>query len=367
MTKVKFNSSNSSFFKTLRARTDAYFKDNNISPAGNLELYTKTAILLLVFSFSYITLVFFTPGSLIISLGLSMLLGLCLAVMGFNIMHDGAHGSYSHSKKVNDAMALTLNFMGGNAYLWKQKHNINHHTYTNVEGVDDDIDIKPFLCIHADQKQYWIHRFQHIYALFIYGLSYLSWVFFKDYQKYFTGRASSNTEYPKMNRGQHLNFWISKLIHYSVFIAIPLWMLGWQATLVGYLTMSVVTGFMLAVVFQLAHVVEETNFAAPEGDSLQLEHEWAVHQLQSTANFGTSSRGLNWLLGGLNFQVEHHLFPRISHVHYPQINKIVRQTCQEYGIAYHEYPSMLGALRSHLKHLKQIGQPRAIPQTLLAS
>ncbi len=356
MANVKFNSSNNGFFKTLRARTDAYFKDNQISPTGNAELYTKTIILFCVFLFCYITLVFFTPASNLISIALCMLLGFCLAVMGFNIMHDGAHGSYSSSKKVNELMALTLNFMGGNAFLWKQKHNVNHHTYTNVEGIDDDIDVKPMMRMHVDQKKLWIHRFQHIYGLLLYGLTYLSWIFIVDFQKYFTGKASETTRLPKMNLAQHFNFWLSKLIHYTVFLLIPIFQVGVLNTIIGYLLMAIITGVVIAVTFQLAHVVEETQFVAPaSGETLQLETEWAVHQISSTANFGTNSRMLNWLLGGLNFQVEHHLFPRISHVHYPNINKIVRETCQEYGVVYHEFPSMFSAFCSHLKHLKKVG------------
>lgn len=356
MSTVKFKSSKTTFFKTLRARTDAYFKDNNIAPTGNAELYSKTIILFCIFLFSYVTLVFFTPDVTIISTGLCVLLGFCLAAMGFNIMHDGAHGSYSRSKTVNELMALTLNFMGGNAYLWKQKHNVNHHTYTNVEGMDDDIDVKPFMRLHTDQKRLWIHRFQHYYSLLLYGLTYLSWIFIVDFQKYFTGKASETTKLPKMALADHFNFWLSKLIHYTVFLLIPIFQVGLMNTIIGYLIMTVVIGLTIAITFQLAHVVEETHFVAPVGDeTLQLETEWAIHQINTTANFGTNSRALNWMLGGLNFQVEHHLFPRISHVHYPKISKIVRETCREYGVKYHEYPSMFSAFCSHLKHLKKVG------------
>lgn len=357
MTNVKFNSSSTGFFRTLRSRTDAYFKENQIDPTGNAELYSKTIILFCVFLCCYITLVFFTPASGYVSLALCSLLGFCLAVMGFNIMHDGAHGSYSRSKRVNELMALTLNFMGGNAYLWKQKHNVNHHTYTNVEGMDDDIDVKPFMRMHIDQKKLWVHRFQHIYALLLYGLTYLSWIFIVDFQKYFGGKTTDSTPLPKMKMADHFTFWLSKLIHYTVFLFIPFFMVGVMNTIVGYLVMAIVTGLCIAVTFQLAHVVEATQFVAPrQGEVVQLENEWAIHQINTTANFGTSSRALNWVLGGLNFQVEHHLFPRISHVHYPKINAIVRQTCQEFGVTYHEFPSMFSAFRSHLLHLKKVGR-----------
>jgi linoleoyl-CoA desaturase len=185
MTKIKFDNKNPEFFNVLKARVEEYFETKNIKPTGNYKLYSKTAILLSVLAACYITLVFFTPESNTICVLICIVLGIDLAAIGFNVMHDGAHGSYSTKKWINEAMSYSLNIMGGSSYLWKQKHNINHHSYTNIEGMDDDIDIKPFIRVHADQDSKWFHRFQHIYGLLLYGLTYIFWVFFNDFKKIF--------------------------------------------------------------------------------------------------------------------------------------------------------------------------------------
>jgi linoleoyl-CoA desaturase len=270
-------------------------------------------------------------------------------------MHDGAHGSYSSRKWVNKFMGFSLNVLGGNVYIWSQKHNINHHSYTNVEGMDDDIDIKPFIRVHNNQPRYWFHRFQHVYSLFLYGITYLFWVFSNDFKKYFSGKIAEHTHMTKMSVAEHINFWVSKVLYVFFFILVPFFFVGIVPTIVGYLVMAFTAGVVISIVFQLAHVVEEAEFITPTSDNMKIETEWAKHQINTTVNFATKSKSMSWLLGGLNFQVEHHLFPRISHVHYPEINKIVKQTCSEFGIVYKEFPTVFSAIKSHLSHLKAAG------------
>lgn len=355
MSEIKFNRSSSAFFSTLKSKTDDYFKNKNILRTGNHKLFIKTAVLLVSLVVIYTLLVFYTPQSNLLCILLCVLIGVNFAGIGFNIMHDGAHGSYSGNKFLNRIMGYTLNLMGGNVYLWKQKHNVNHHTYTNIEDVDDDIDIKPFLRTHTGQKRFLIHRFQHFYCFFLYGFTLIFWVFYRDFKKYFTGKISKNIDMKKMSLQEHFNFWVWKLIHFSLFIVIPIYTIGLVETIIGYNIMGFVCGLLLAIVFQLAHVVEETDFVTPISDTTQIEKEWAIHQVSTTANFATKSKLVNRLLGGLNFQIEHHLFPRISHIHYPDLNKIVRETCREFNIVYKEFPTILSAIRSHLLHLKKVG------------
>jgi linoleoyl-CoA desaturase len=356
MAQIRFQNPSDSFFNALRVKVDHYFKQNNLKQTGDFRLYLKTIILFTALAFFYAYLVFFTPENIWVSLGICALLGINLAAIGFNVMHDGAHGSYSRKKWVNDTMGYALNLLGGNVDIWKQKHNNNHHTYTNIEGMDDDIDLKPLMRVSPAQKKYWMHRFQHIYGLFLYCLTYLSWVFMADFKKYFSGKIAEFTNARKMSFKEHFfSIWASKIIYIFLFIILPIFMVGLVETIVGYLVMAFVTGLMIAIVFQLAHVVEDAHFVAVDNPKVELSTEWAVHQINTTSNFATKSKTLNWLLGGLNFQVEHHLFPRISHVHYPQINKLVKETCEEFKIAYREYPTMLSALKSHLVHLKNLG------------
>ena len=354
---VRFNNIKADFFFTLRSRVNEYFKTQKIKPTGDLRLYIKTISILLSFISLYIWLVFFTPQSIFLGVFLSGILGIVMALIGFNIMHDGSHGSYSTKGFWNTTMAYSSNFLGANAFFWSQKHNINHHTYTNIEGVDDDIDVRPFIRIHADQKKYWIHNFQHIYWPILYTLTYIFWVYYRDFVKYFTGKIAEHTPLQKMSTKEHIIFWSSKIFHIGFFIVLPSYVAGWKETLLGYGVAALVVGFVLAIVFQLAHIVEDLNFINPENkNSINVEDDWAVHQMNTTANFATNSKVLSWLLGGLNFQVEHHLFPRISHVHYPKLNEILIRTCDDFGVKYKEYPSMFSAIKSHVLHLRQIGK-----------
>ncbi|RYE18365.1 MAG: acyl-CoA desaturase, partial [Sphingobacteriales bacterium] len=237
---------------------------------------------------------------------------------------------------------------------WKQKHNIDHHTYTNIEGMDHDIDIK-FMRVHEDQPKHWYHKFQHLYWVLLYGISYIAWILYQDFEKYFSGRMAKAGKAHKMALKEHFIFWSTKLGYIFVYLILPVIMVGWVETLIGFVIVGVVCGFSISVVFQLAHVVEGTQFPEPNNTTSKIEQEWAVHQINTTANFATKNKVISWFLGGLNFQVEHHLFPGISHIHYPQINKLVKETCLEFNVAYLEHRTMTKAFVSHILHIKKLG------------
>jgi linoleoyl-CoA desaturase len=269
-------------------------------------------------------------------------------------MHDGAHGSFSDKKWLNEIMAHTLNMVGGDVSLWKTKHNVIHHSFTNIEGHDDDINIQPMMRTNENQPRYKIHRFQHIYGYILYCLTYISWVWIDDVKKYRTQQVGI-TKLKKFTFINHFTFWATKLSYVATFIVLPIIFKGILAAILGYLIVSMVTGIVIAVVFQLAHVVESVSFNNPDDTNGVIEEEWAIHQINTTSNFATKNPLVSWFTGGLNYQVEHHLFPRISHVHYPALNKIVRETCEKFGVQYHEYGTVIAAVRSHTRHLKTMG------------
>ncbi|WP_276372666.1 acyl-CoA desaturase [Chryseolinea sp. H1M3-3] len=354
MIKYTFDNSQSSFFKNLKGKVDHYFAERKLHPAGNKKLYYKGALQIFSAAALYVVLVFFTPIAPV-AIFLSVILGLNLAVIGFNVMHEGGHQSFSKYAWINQASAYFLNVLGGNTYYWKIKHNINHHTYTNIEGMDSDIDVKPFMRLHEGQPRHSYHRFQHIYWVVLYSISYLAWIFYEDFEKYFTGKVSAMNERKKLATREHFIFWFSKIMFIVVYMVVPIIMVGWLPWLIGFLIITFTCGLAISVVFQLAHVIEGTHFHVVEGPDKNDKQEWAIHQLNSTANFATSSKTLHWLLGGLNFQIEHHLFPRVSHIHYPAISKLVKQACRESNIVYNEYNSMFKAVVSHIVHLRRLG------------
>jgi linoleoyl-CoA desaturase len=355
MTKLSFSNKNNAFYTSLKASVEQYFTTQKLKKTGNWKLYAKSGILIPGALLIYISLLAFHLP-ILVSILLCSLLGLVLASIGFNVMHDACHGSYSTRGWVNDLMGLSLNALGGNAFIWKFKHNIIHHTYTNVDGIDDDIAKSPVMRQCATQKWVPAHRFQHIYIVLVYAISSVAWVAMLDFTKYFKRKIVS-TPLQKMDVKEHVVFWLSKLLYAMFYILVPVYFVGWGPWAIGYACMQATLGLTLAIVFQLAHVVEHAEFAyIEENDTKKLEEEWAIHQVKTTANFAPKNKLISWYVGGLNFQVEHHLFPRISHIHYPAISKIVKQTCQDFGIVYHEFPTMTRAIASHFRMIRQLGR-----------
>jgi linoleoyl-CoA desaturase len=305
---------------------------------GNWKLYSKALILIPAALAIYVTLMTASYSG-IVGLLLCALLGVIIGSIGFNVMHDSCHGAYSSKKWVNTLLGFSLNAIGGNAFFWKQKHNILHHTYTNIEGVDDDIAQSKLLRQSPTQDWMPIHKYQHIYFPVAYGMTIFMWVGLRDFMKYFTKKIH-NTDIQPMDRQEHVIFWISKLLYIVFYIAIPIYFVGFLPWLAGYVTMGVVMSIVIALVFQLAHAVEGPEFDSAGLDDKVIETEWAIHQIKTTANFAPTNKFINWYVGGLNFQVEHHLFPRIAHVHYPAISKIVQAKCSEFNLPYHSFPTI---------------------------
>ena len=351
--KVSFNNKQRDFFNALKSEVDAYFEKNGLKKTGNWKLYAKTLILIPSAVGIYITLML-VPMFWAFSAALWFLFGLTMAAIGFNVMHDACHGSFSTRNWVNELFGLTNNFLGGNAFLWKLKHNIIHHTYTNVDGVDDDINNMPFM--RQCETQTWkpMHQFQSIYMFVLYGFTSL-FMFFMDYVKYFSKRVHT-TPLKKMDAKEHMIFWGGKMFFILFYIVVPIVLIGWKAWLVGFLISQFTLGLTLAIVFQLAHVVEHAEFEAAGVDPVKIENEWAIHQIKTTANFAFSNKIITWFVGGLNYQIEHHLFPRISHIHYPAISKIVRETCSRFDLNYIYFPTTRAAVVSHVRFMNQMGK-----------
>jgi linoleoyl-CoA desaturase len=354
MPKVTFDNSNATFFTGLKKEVDQYFKEKNIKKTGNWELYTKTIVAIPLAIVCY-CVVLFVNIPVWATISLSAILGLTLASIGFNVMHDACHGSYSSKKWVNNLLGLTINTLGGNAFIWKQKHNVVHHTYTNVDGVDDDIAKSPLIRQCHTQKWVPAHRVQHLYLPFVYFITSFAWAFIMDYTKYFS-RKVYTTPLNKMDWKEHTIFWFSKVMYVVAYVVLPIMVLGVGGWAIFFVSMHLFCGFMIAVVFQLAHVVEETEFESANFEPKQIENEFAIHQVKTTANFAMKNKLINWYVGGLNFQIEHHLFPRISHVHYPALSPIVQKHCKMHGINYNYNPTMLGAVASHWRFMKELGK-----------
>jgi linoleoyl-CoA desaturase len=353
------------FFSTLRKRVDAYFKDNRLSKHYTSEMVIKTIVLLSAYILPFVLLLVFQPpfGW---SIGLWAIMGFAKAGIGMSVMHDANHGAYSISHKTNKWIGYSLNLLGGSVFNWKLQHNLLHHTYTNIVDLDDDIDDKLFFRFSPHTKVKWYHKLQFIYAFMFYGILTLYWALLKDFvqfAKYTKDGVNKNT----LAQNQLVLFKIilSKIIYFLIIIVMPvlLFKMPFSQVIVGFLLMHFIAGVVLTVIFQLAHTVEGTTHPLPAEDGT-LENNWAVHQMNTTVNFARHNKFLSWYLGGLNFQVEHHLFPTVCHVHYPQIAVIVKATAEEYGVPYLENKTFGQALTSHMRTLQRFGKVPSINDAL---
>ena len=354
--RLKFGGSNG-FQAELRRRVEEFFRRSGRRQRDCWQMYLKTAILLAAFTASYGLLVF-VAATWWQALPLAILLGLATAGIGFNIQHDGKHQAYSDRPWVNKAMAMTMDLIGGSSYIWHWKHNVLHHTYVNITGHDSDIDLGILGRLTPYQKRYPFHRWQHIYLWPLYGLLAISWQLAGDFYNFITGRIGGH-RFPRP-KGRELAIFLSgKAIFFSLAFGIPLLFHRVWVAMLFYGIVELVLGMTLSIVFQLAHAVAEADFPLPRPDSDRIENAWAIHQAETTVNFARRSRVASWLLGGLNFQIEHHLFPRICHVNYPAMSKLVKETCQEFGVRYTEHSSFWAGLASHFRWLRRMGMPKA--------
>ena len=354
---LTFASTGRDFTTTLNKRVNDYFKQNKLSRHANAEMVIKTCCMFLAYLGPYFMIVtnVITSTPLLILAVFIMSLG--VAGIGLSVMHDANHGAYAKKNWVNTLIGYSLNFLGANAFNWKVQHNVLHHTFTNVHDQDEDISPRGALRLSPHSRWRKMHRYQFIYAWFLYGLMTIVWLFFKDFVRII--RYHKNGVAKKQNANIVREWFIligTKLVYIGYIFVIPLLFtdLAWWHILLGILFMHYIAGFILAIIFQPAHVIEGTQFPLPDEDCA-LENNWAVHQLLTTTNFGNNSKWFSWYVGGLNFQIEHHLFPNICHVHYRRISGIVKQTAEEFGLPYHSTRTFFGALIKHGRLLKQLG------------
>ena len=348
------------FVVALRANVNDYFKSNGISQKANAAVVWQTINMLALYIVPFVLLLTVQMPNWLAAT-MPIVAGIGLAGIGMCVMHGGAHEALSSKKWVNRIFGATMNLLGNSTFTWKVQHNMLHHTYTNIDGLDKDIETKgPLrLCEHTPLRK--IHRYQHVHALFIYSLLTLS-MLLKDFTQLFEYRRKGIVEKQKVNFNKELAKMIGiKILHFSIFIGLPLLLtdFAWWQIGLGWLFMHFTGGFILGVIFQLAHVVEGVAQPTANAEGI-IEADWIVHELNTTANFARNNHLLNWYIGGLNFQIEHHLFPNICHIHYPKIAPIVEATAKEYGHPYILKPTLMDALVSHVRRLRELGRTEPV-------
>ena len=359
---IKFGTRQQEFYTTLSQRVNNYFKSKNLSRNANKEMVIKTLFMFALFFVPYIVCISGAVTGFWVYMLLSIMMGLGVAGIGLSIMHDANHGAYSSTPWINDLMGYTLNLVGANAFNWKIQHNVLHHTYTNIYDVDEDISPRGVIRMSPDSPWKPIHRFQYLYAWFLYGLMTIVWIVGKDYFRLARYQREGLVKKQKANIGKEWAILLAtKILYLAYMVAIPMLVLpfAWWQILISFFVMHYVAGFILAIVFQPAHVIEGTSYLMPDENG-NMENTWAIHQLYTTTNFAHRNKVLSWYVGGLNFQVEHHLFPNICHVHYRHLSAIVKQTALEFGLPYKMKETFWDAIKAHGRLLKELGNQQAM-------
>lgn len=350
----------SDFGPTVKKRVNEYFKSNNISKTGDYRIWIKAILLISLYIVPFVFLLNYGASlNLITFYGLWLMMGVGIAGMGLGIMHDACHGSMFKSKKLNDFIGqFTLNFIAGSTINWKIQHNVLHHSFTNVDGYDEDISPPGVMRFSPNQERKPFFKYQAYYAWFFYGLMTFMWATFKDFaQMPRFHKMGLLKQLGKSYRREWIALIVRKVFYYAIFLALPIYLidLPWYHVALGWFAMHFVAGLILGVIFQCAHVIPTTSYPAMD-ENHQLENDVATHQMLTTANFANDNRLLSWYAGGLNFQIEHHLFPNICHIHHKDISKIVRQTAEEFGLPYQYTPSFVKAVGGHAKFLDTLGK-----------
>jgi linoleoyl-CoA desaturase len=350
--RIKFDRADT-FHLELKRRVDNYFTTTGKSPKGNPQMYLKSITIFSWFILSWGLLVFAAQTwwqAVIFCTSLAM----AMSGIGLSIQHDGNHSAYSQNTLINRITGFGSDIAGVSSYFWNYQHTLIHHSYTNIWGVDKDIEIGFPARFAPQEKKYWFHRYQHIYLPVLYGLLMVSWHFFRDFKDFLRSRIG-DYQIPRPQGADLAIFIGGKLTFFSLAFFIPACFHPIGHVIGYYLLTTIVTGMLLSFVFQTAHCMPEVDFVdIPEGGRA-LSNNWAVHQLETTVDFAPNNKLLTWYIGGLNYQVEHHLFPGICHIHYEAIAPIVKATCEEFGVKYHVRPTFANAIAGHLEWLKLMG------------
>jgi len=341
------------FRKTLNERVNAYLRDNNLPARDVPAMYLKTAFALTWWLGVYLLILLghFPP---LINVVLCLVWAMAIASVGFNVMHDANHSGYSDSPRLNRLISLSAEMLGMSGFRWRIKHNVWHHTYTNISGFDDDVETYGLMRLTPRAPWKPFFKIQAWYFPVVYSLIGFDFIM-RDFMMVFIGKSDANHVYPKLSAADQVIFWAGKLFFFAIMFALPLLVFPWWQVLIGFLIVMLTVGLVMGVVFQLAHISGDAAFPEPVGDPLHIDNEWAIHQVETTVDFAPHNWLLNMYIGGLNYQIEHHLLPQICHLNYPRLAPIVRATCEEFGIRYNYYATWREAFGCHWRELRLLG------------
>jgi linoleoyl-CoA desaturase len=341
----------SSFPKVLRRRLEDFFSKSNISPKADLAMWVKIAVGMAVLAGSWVALYAFKPDSWKF-VSLYLLNAIAQTFLLLNIAHDSNHNAISSTRWVNKALNYVFDLCGISSYMWRILHHRGHHSCINLHGEDDALTGRGVLRFTPYEPRTRLQRFQHIYALLMYAVFSLDYVFVRDFECFFFPSHDylKRTRYPLQ---EYVILFAGKAFYLTYMLILPVVLLGKSPWLVGlaFVLSHLIIGLSVALVFQTTHVIDSTYFPSDRNEF----DNWIHHIFATTADYATETPLVGWLVGGLNHHIVHHLCPFVCHTHYAALTRIVKQTAEEYGVPYRQHPTMTQAIKHHLLLLKLLG------------
>ncbi|MGI4979802.1 MAG: fatty acid desaturase family protein, partial [Janthinobacterium lividum] len=340
-----------SFPKVLRRRLETFFAEAEISPKADTTMWAKIGTGITVLAGSWIALYLLHPGTLAF-LALYLLGGLAQTFLLLNIAHDSNHNAISSRPAVNKTLNYVFDLCGISSYMWRILHHRGHHSCINLHGEDDAIEGRGLFRFTPHDPRTPLHRFQHVYALFLYAFFSLEYVFVRDFQSFFAPKHDylTRTKHPVR---EYFILFAGKALYLTYMLALPIFVMRESAWLVfaAFLLVHLVVGISVVLVFQTTHIIEDTYFPLQRSEF----ENGVYHVFATTADYATENPVVAWLVGGLNHHVVHHLCPYVCHTHYAPLTRIVKQTAEEFGVPYRQHRTMSTAVWHHLQLLKQLG------------
>ncbi len=359
--KYKSNKAKDDFAKELRNRVANYFKEENKSPYANTSVVVKGILGFLSWFLVYGLIISDTLSFnfWLLALGF-MTLGFVNIFLAFNIMHDACHGAYSKNKKVNYILGFTMNFIGGNSYLFTKMHNA-HHAFVNIAGIDVTLETHGMFRFTPHESWTPMHRWQHLYTPVLYALAMIHWILVKDFKWMFGELNIGNKKNIKHEKKEYLILVISKLFYITVTLVLPLLFLSapWLWVVLAWINLHILPSLCFALLFQVTHIYNGTHYPLPDENG-NIENNYFIHVLETTTDFSRENKFTVWLTGGINVHIVHHLFPKINHAHYIPLTRIIKKTAEDFGIQYHEEKNFWRALKLHMQMLRQLSNKDAV-------
>ncbi|MDH5365828.1 MAG: fatty acid desaturase [Cyclobacteriaceae bacterium] len=352
--RIIFQEEKDEFYITAKKRVNDYFMEIGEIGKKNIFLYFKAILFLSIHVILYLLLL--KSENIWIAASCMILMGPMSILIGINIAHDGAHGAISKYKIVNKFFLSLLDFLGANSYMWKNRHVHSHHLYPNILNSDADLKQNPLIRIFPNDELKSYHRYQYLYAPFLYLLYTMNWLLFRDFHD-FTAEKIGSFKIKQHPKNEFLKLLLFKSIYLSYILIVPVIYsnLSISAIILSYILMNFSASILITLALIPSHVAENSLFPLPDEKGM-MPNSWSHHQVLTIIDFATKNRFLNFFFGGFNHHVAHHLFPKICHIHYPKITPIIKQTAQEFGLKYNYEDSFINAYISHFKLLKNNGK-----------